>query len=367
MIVIYFLSVISSPLFSFVFPSNWSTYNSLFREGILFFFCVASVVIFFLRKKDFFKIYRSQMIILVYLGFVIVYSYLTQVKDRFLECFLLYTSGPIVFLTYTMLYGRKTRSKKDLDWINFLLLSYVFLSLLLYYFQPYLLVLSRIEDNTIYRHLYRDDTIRFFGLTFMPTTMAFLCILILFFSRKLGKILGIIGLFLTGTRLFFPGVVLGWFNSLSKKKKYCFLPIVAIFFLCGFMYFSLSRDISLRIHFNHLFIDGPKIVLENLYGVGLGNIAVFNPESNIAIESDIYLYFVQFGVVGGLSYLSIFCSLFSIYMRTPKNRFVYIAQFLLIVYFIGSLFLPLTLQRVMSNTFWLYQAILYSLGVIYEK
>lgn len=58
---------------------------------------------------------------------------------------------------------------------------------MIYPFQPELFALSSIDAHTIQLHLYRDGNppkIRFAGISFMPTIMAFICVYIIYYSGQ---------------------------------------------------------------------------------------------------------------------------------------------------------------------------------------
>lgn len=106
-------------------------------------------------------------------------------------------------------------------------------------------------------------------------------------------------------------------------------------------------------------------MLHYFYGVGLGNIRIFNPQSDIGLESDIFLYSIQFSMIGLIIYIYLFIYLFNFYVKINKiknDHIINSALLMLITYFIGSFLIPLSLQRIISNIFFITQGLFFLYG-----
>ena len=367
LVLIYCVLIVLSGFFSFLCSYPISLYASILRELIFIVIIFMGFCQITIKKIP---VYKVNVLILSFFVILFLYSFFIIEKSHLLYAFILYISGPWLFFSITQLInGRKVVKLNKL--ILLFIFWFVVFNLLIYPFQNALLILSHdIEQTTINNHLFRAGKIRFFGLTFMPTIMGFFCIVLICFSFCYKRwlvlfIIGCVGLYLTGVRLFFPGLFISSFLLQTKKNRfylsfiYLFIAsIVAVIFL-------QSDDPSLIRHFEDLFFYGPIIVFENFLGVGLGNIGAFNERILISLESDIYLYFIQFGIWGGCLYLLIFYKIYILYANhyIKNNLIIKISKVLLITYLLGSFLLPLSLHRAMSNLFWIMQALSYSYGV----
>jgi hypothetical protein len=135
------------------------------------------------------------------------------------------------------------------------------------------------------------------------------------------------------------------------------IPLVFILFI----YYSSRIDSSLDRHLEDILWRGPDLIVQNFMGIG------FN--ENIKVESDIYMFFIRFGILGGLLYISIFMLLYSFLKNNViKNDEVIIyGKRLTIVYIIGSFILPLTTQRLIGNMYWVVIAVICTYGQLAAK
>jgi hypothetical protein len=221
-------------------------------------------------------------------------------------------------------------------------------------------LLSNIPKNEI-AHLTRISangrtSMRFFGILFNPGILGWICIIIIFspFYRLIKKGISLISLYLTGARLFYPGMMLVYYTCIRKKNK----PIV--FFFMIFMvfliviYFIKNMDPSLQVHVDHFFVKGPGLVIENFMGIGF--------DKSIGLESDIYMTFIRFGIWGGLIYIYVFILLYK-YFNNKKirdNKIIIYGKNLTIIFFLASLVLPLQTLRVLSNIYWIFVSLIYA-------
>lgn len=358
MVVLLIIFLLLSPFFSFLCPVSISKIGVLGREACFLYF----TGMFLLRLLRGITFSRTQLAVVFFILIEFMYSLFSPSKSTLIYAALIYISGPILFISLSSLNIRNVKGK--IHMIIFIIIVFIIINLLLYKYQPLIIAVSRVPPVDVKAHLYRNGEIRFFGITFMPTIMAFICVcaLIFIFHYKKIKIIPLVGWYLTGARLFIVGFCMAIFIELKKKYKF-YLSIfflAVIFFLA---YFSLnSSDISLIRHFDDLFVRGPTLVIEHFYGCGLGNIAAFPGGEKIALESDIYLFFIQFGIWGGISYLVIFCFMFKdLYRKSIRHDSVIKkGRILLVVFFCASFFLPITLQRPIGNLFWIFEGLVYS-------
>ena len=95
---------------------------------------------------------------------------------------ILYISGPLLFLTLSLLNIKRIKIKLNI--LTFIITLFVILNLVLYRYQVFLVAASRVDPIDVQRHLYRNGEARLFGITFMPTIMASICVLCLIFNKK---------------------------------------------------------------------------------------------------------------------------------------------------------------------------------------
>lgn len=364
MVYIYLAFLLLSPAFVFLFPHRLASFGSAGRE-----LSFLLVLLDGLRRMSFLNIRLSKVhiTIMLYLAIVFLYSFKADDFSNIAERLLIYCSGPLMFLSYTIPSKNGDKVIFEYKWTTRIGILFVIINLLLFPLQNVILALSSVNKLVVMRHLSRNSSMRFFGITFMPTIMAFLCLTLMIYAfenRKKASVIPGVGLMLTGTRSFFPGLILGGYLELKKKWKYLLSIFIFVALFYYLIYWINSGDPSLMVHLNSFFVSGPSLVLENVLGCGLGNISAFSEESDIALESDIYLYFIQFGLWGGIVYLIVFLQL---YKNLSKNTIkdiglVKSARLVMICYLTASFVFPLTLQRPISNIFWLYMSFSYSYG-----
>lgn len=348
MIFLLVLFLLFTPFFSFLAPVSISRLYTIGREGCFFVIIFYWGITFLMHRK---KLTKSQIFVLLLI--VIEFVYFIFSSNKTISYFILYISGPLLFLSISSFTNKNIISL--INKICLLLFFFIIINLILYNKQQLLIEHSRIDTITILRNLYRDKRIRFFGLMFQPTIMAFICVTgLIICDGLIKKIISFFAWYLTGARSFIPGVLISSYFEIKKKKRlllfFIFLPL---FILIVYLFLN-STDASLLVHFDDLFYRGPKLVLENFYGRGFGYY--------LNLESDIYYYCIGFGVWGGVVYIICFISIFFDYNKRSirKNSTIIKGRMLLIIYCIGAFFIPFSLQRPLSNIFWIVEGLIYS-------
>jgi hypothetical protein len=273
---------------------------------------------------------------------------------------LAYITGPLIFCVTPYYFNSHLKVIKTLQKLLNIFFIYLIINLIILPFQPLMLLISRSNLQNFYR--YHGDgsiSVRFAGLFFMPTVMGWFCIVLLLFSFHgiIRRLLSFVAFYLTDTRLFFPGLASAFF--LSIKKKYQVLIFSPLMFFMGWLVFHYLNNIevSLMIHLDDLFFRGPKLILEYLMGTGFVS-------TKLKVESDIYMISIQFGILGILIYISIFFCLIGFFNKKilRNDKIISYGITLIVVFFIGSWFLPLTSGRVLANLFWIVISLTYSYG-----
>ena len=347
MIIVLSIFLLLSPFFTFLCPVSFSRIGAMGREGCFF------LLILFAGFKIFFNKVKFQRIQLVLFIFICIELLYCIIYPTNFGVILIYTSGPILFFTISCI--KINNIPRKIRIITILTSLFIILNLLIYRYQYLLLAVARVNSDDVWQHLYRNGSIRLFGITFMPTIMAFICILSLVFSNNmLMKYISIFAWYLTGARLFIPGLFISIYHNLKKKFKVYLSFFFIIFGLFLIYYITSNADDSIIKHLDDLFVKGPTLFIENFYG------CVFSKD--ISIESDLFIYFIRFGLLVGLFYTNIFFLLFRIYNKKTlfDDSIIKKGRNLLIIYFMASIFLPLTLQRPLCNMFWLYEGLIFS-------
>ena len=121
-------------------------------------------------------------------------------------------------------------------------------------------------------------------------------------------------------------------------------------------------DSSLLVHFEDLFLNGPKLLLKNvnLIGHGHGTMSPFTSKASfIHVESDLYIMLMQIGILGTALYTFIILR----FLRTlkkdnnPSSKF---CAFVVVCINIGCIVLSYYCIRILSNFMWLELALYFS-------
>lgn len=362
---LYAVMLLISPLKYFL-PSSIASMSAILREMILLSIIFISLLKY-LSKFYYKKIYLYELATLFFFVVVIFYSSISKYNYELFQNIVLYSSGPLLLIFTPCFITNSEKAKLFVRNLSIVLLVYLIINIIIFPFQYYLLLLSTVPQDQymyLYRYTYNKRAIlRFFGLTFMPTSLGWMCIMILLspFNKIIGKCVSFVSLYLTRVRLFYPGVICSYFVSAKNRQKiYLFFIMIPLVFIL-FIYYSSRIDSSLDRHLEDILWRGPDLIVQNFMGIG------FN--ENIKVESDIYMFFIRFGILGGLLYISIFMLLYSFLKNNViKNDEVIIyGKRLTIVYIIGSFILPLTTQRLIGNMYWVVIAVICTYGQLAAK
>jgi hypothetical protein len=336
----------------------------LFREGLLIVILIIAVLNILLKNFNRF-IFSFQLFSLGYIIIIEFYAMFLSSKNA-LSSFILYASGPILFFSTPYNFFDEKNIKNLIKGILFILFGFLIVNMILYPFQSALLLVSDVDQLDVRRHLFRytrngRQVLRFFGLTFMPTALAWISVIVLVspFGKLVKKVMSFGVLYFTSTRVFFPGLVYVFYSKTKKKFRIYLFFVLLLMLIFLILYFSKGMDISLSIHLNHLFIEGPSLLIENIFGRGIGDI-------NIGLESDIYMISIRFGIIGLCAYIGTFIKLYFFLnkKRIRDDAVVIFGRNLLLIYFIASWFIPLTGIRSTSNLFWILMALVSVYGRI---
>jgi hypothetical protein len=350
---------------------------AVLRE-ITFILLVVLAIFYGLCKKRKKTIQIHEIFIFLYITIILLYSLVSAVikqgiedGENLLSKVITYISGPALFIAMPYYFADINKIEKIIQRYYVIFIVYLFINLLIFPFQYQLLFVSSVPQGNI-RNIIKgtndsgEFVFRFFGITFMPTILAWICVVIFIFpnNKIIIKFFSIISLYLTRTRSFLPGMALIYFNMIKRKYRIFLLPFI-IMFLITVLYYSLNNldtiESSASAHFNDLFFRGPPLIAENFMGRGF--------YSGIHLESDIYYNSIQFGVWGALIYIMIFLS-FLIYLNKKCFANIKIVSYgkrLTIIFFTASWLFPLTNTRILSNIFWILASLTYTYArIIYH-
>jgi hypothetical protein len=362
---LYLILILLSPLRYFL-PSSIVSISAALRELTLLLIFIISIIKFLIKSYSK-KIYLFEIVTWFYIIIVFFYSSISEYNYELIQNIVLYVSGPLIFVFTPYFITNQEKAKVFIKNTSIILFVYLIVNLIIFPVQYELLLLSTApQEDRIY--LYRTTSdgsliLRFFGLVFMPTSLGWICVVVLLspFSKIIKKSMSFLSLYLTMVRLFYPGMAYAYFVSIKKVLRiYLFFILIPIVFLLLF-YLSKNMDSSLNAHLQDILWNGPTLMIENIMGVG------FN--KTIKVESDIYMSVIQFGAWGGCVYIVVFLLLYNFLKKKEikYDKIIIYAKQLTIVFFIGSFFLPLTSQRILSNIYWIIISVICSYGQISIK
>lgn len=340
---------------------------SLIREGYIL-FLMFSLVVYFNRIQ----ITKISVLILLYICSNFASFITSSNPNDALSSFILYISGPIIFILLTSIPLTKNTIQKLESNSDKLFVFFIITAILLFPFQKQFYSIFGLDKEKNFINLYRFTTSgqlkpRLSGLCAHPTSMGAICLFVMikhFFLKKNKKsILTIIPYYLSNTRSILVGTPFVWFSFLPIKKK-VWIILTVPFFILVFLYILLNTvlDSSILIHFEDLIKYGPKLLLGNisLFGNGHGTMSPFTSKSSfIHVESDLYIALMQIGLVGVLLYLIIFFYFIFILLHDNNARSKYCASVLICIN-VGCIFLSYYAVRFLSNYMWLELSFYYS-------
>ena len=281
--------------------------------------------------------------------------------------FILYFTGPILFLLITALnFSEKTRKKLE---FYFLLVMGIIcvLNMMFYFVQD--IVVSYLPAYAL-RNFTRTVKMRFLGIAIHPTNTGFYFVyfisyLLLYKRDKISSFIAGIFFILTGTRSAILGTPFYMFLKFKKILK-VFSLIVGITFLVV-MYILLVNgtlnahlDGSALKHLGDLFILGPEYMMKYPWGSGLGTVSPYNQEHPIIhIESEMYLYMIQLGIFAFIIKM-IFYTFVIIKLLKVNSRKSNWLLFILLTFMIGCMVFALNDSRFIANFIWIMLGIEFS-------
>jgi hypothetical protein len=361
----------------YLFPPSVTVPYAVLREMTFVFLVVLSLFFACVKKKRK-NIYLHDIFAFLYVVIILFYSLLSIVLKKYpgdnenlLSKMITYISGPVLFIIIPYFFDNTNITEKIIQRCYVIFIVYLFINLLVFPFQYQLLFVSSVPQDNI-RNIINgtndsgEFVFRFFGLVFMPTILAWICIVIFVFpgNKKITKLFSMVLLYLTRTRCFLPGLALIYFNMMKKKYRIFILPFI-IMIVMFILYYSLNNldiiESSASVHLDDLFFKGPSLIAENFMGRGF--------YSGIHLESDIYYNSIQFGVWGALIYMMIFLFFYT-YLNKKCFANIKIASYgkrLTIIFFTASWLFPLTGTRILSNIFWILASLTYTYArIIYH-
>ena len=273
--------------------------------------------------------------------------------------YIVFFSGPFLFLTISNLKFSDATIK---NYHYFLGLGFNCLcigSILLYFVQGKIVSIFGYEN---FDHFFLTDgsgKLRLFGLGFHPTTTGFFCIYamgFLFFYRKehIRPLLYFYANWLSHTRSALFGIPSYVFFKFKKRIR-VFIVIPAILFVLliykMFIDKSIYRyiDTSAVVHLMHLFVTGPLYVFNYPFGAGLGRVSPYSREGYIVhLESDLYLYSIQVGILNLLLYIIAVCVVIK-KLRNDNSSDAKFLLFVVLTFMLGCIIFPLHSLRFTSN------------------
>ncbi len=332
---------------------------SFLREAYFLFLSLYCLYDFIFIKKFVFK-FPSHTIVLVFcLLLSIPYVLLTSNIGLAFHTFIMYFSGPVVFILISSLWFSQ-RTRKKFEFYLWVVMGIVCLLNVLFYFLQNFFI-PYIPKQTV-SFFMRDGKYRYLGIALHPTITGFYFayfIGYLFFIRKdkIFSSFSAVFFLLSGTRSAFLGVPLYIFLKQKKVLKvFCVLLgmggiAVLIYLLSSNKLNNLLEPSAFR-HLMDLFITGPSVVIEYPFGAGLGTVSPYNGENPIIhLESEMYLYMIQLGFLGFvlkiIFYYLVLKKLFSV--KTKKANYLI---FILLTFLTGCMVFALNDSRFISNYVW---------------
>lgn len=313
------------------------------------------------------KISFYSKILIICVALAVPYIFISKYLGEALITFILYFTGPILFLLITSLNFSETTRKK-LDFYFLLVMGIIcVLNIMFYFVQD--IVVSYLPAYAL-RNFTRIVKMRFLGIAIHPTNTGFYFVyfisyLLLYKRDKISSFIAGVFFILTGTRSAILGTPFYMFLKFKKILK-VFSLIVGITFLVV-MYILLVNgtlnahlDGSALKHLGDLFILGPEYMMKYPWGAGLGTVSPYNQEHPIIhIESEMYLYMIQLGIFAFVIKM-IFYTFVIIKLLKVNSRKSNWLLFILLTFMIGCMVFPLNDSRFIANFIWIMLGIEFS-------
>ena len=344
-----------------------SPFFSLIRESYFIYLLFLVVYKISIVDRCILKISSYSKILLLCLFLGIPYVFISGYLNEAMITFVLYFTGPLLFLLISSLnISEKTRTK--FEFYFFLVMGVICILNVLFYF---------VQDVVVYylpayelRAFSRTEKMRFLGIAIHPTSTGFYFVyfvsyLLLFKKNRIAS--GISGIFfiLTGTRSAILGTPFYIFLKFKKLLKILSFIIgiaflIVIYFLLINGALNAHLDGSALKHLMDLFVLGPEYMLKYPFGVGLGTVSPYNQVSPIIhIESEMYLYMVQLGIFAFLLKMIFYYYVIKklLLINTRKSNWL---LFILLTFLVGCMVFALNDTRFISNFIWIMLGIEFS-------
>ena len=333
---------------------------SILREGYILFLILS----LFIYLKSI-TVNTKTLVLLIYICCNAISYKISQNHNDSLNSFILYISGPMIFVLLTCL-PLKEKTVVDLEKkIEYLLVFFIIIALLIFPIQKQFYSIFGLNKGKNFINLYRftaggSINPRLSGLCAHPTSMGAICLFIFVnrvILRKNKKSLWIlIPYYLSNTRSILMGTPFVWYTFLPLKKKIWVTLLVPSFVILSiFVLLHSVLDPSALVHFADLLENGPKLLFGNLtlFGYGHGTMSPFTSESSfIHVESDLYIALMQIGIIGVAVYLFIMIMFLRVLRKDNTVESKYCATILICIN-IGCIFLSYYIVRFLSNYMWI--------------
>lgn len=313
------------------------------------------------------KISSYSKLLLLCVVLAVPYVFISNYLGEALITFILYFTGPILFILIASLNFSETTRKK-LDFYFLLVMEIIFVLNMMFYFVQDIVV-SYLPAYEL-RNFSRTEKMRFLGIAIHPTNTGFYFVyfisyLLLYKRDKLSSLIAGVFFILTGTRSAILGTPFYMFIKFKKILKILSLILGVSFLVVVYMLLVMGTlnahlDGSALKHLGDLFILGPEYMMKYPWGAGLGTVSPYNQEHPIIhIESEMYLYMIQLGifafVVKMIFYIFVITKLLKVNSR--KSNWL---LFILLTFMIGCMVFPLNDSRFITNFIWIMLGIEFS-------
>lgn len=313
------------------------------------------------------KISSYSKLLLLCVVLAVPYVFISNYLGEALITFILYFTGPILFILIASLNFSETTRKK-LDFYFLLVMEIIFVLNMMFYFVQDIVV-SYLPAYEL-RNFSRTEKMRFLGIAIHPTNTGFYFVyfisyLLLYKRDKLSSLIAGVFFILTGTRSAILGTPFYMFIKFKKIVKILSLILGVSFLVVVYMLLVMGTlnahlDGSALKHLGDLFILGPEYMMKYPWGAGLGTVSPYNQEHPIIhIESEMYLYMIQLGifafVVKMIFYIFVITKLLKVNSR--KSNWL---LFILLTFMIGCMVFPLNDSRFITNFIWIMLGIEFS-------
>lgn len=368
MFIFYTLLYIILTYLAFAFSViNAPSFLSLIRESYFVYLIILAFYKFAIIDKWTLKISNFSKLLFACVLLAIPYIFISSYFSEAIVTYVLYFSGPILFLLISYLnFSEKTRKK--LEFYFFIVMGVICVLNIGFYFVQDIFVAYLPAEKL--KYFIRTKDMRYLGIAIHPTTTGFYFIYFISYiflvkHKKISSLVVSFFYFLTGTR----SAILGFpFYLFLKFKK--ILKILALIFGISFLvvvYFLLLNgtldvylDGSALKHLMDLFVLGPEYIIKYPWGAGLGTVSPYNQENSIVhIESEMYLYMIQLGFIPFILKMIFYFFVIKklLQMNTRKTDWL---LFILLTFLIGCMVFALNDTRFIANFIWIMLGIEFS-------